>query len=77
MQAGRPNERATAEGRGQRRGVARGVARPGGKAGAQGRGHARTGLDCPPYLCTAGLRRRQDGGSRPRSGSELRGKRRD
>lgn len=25
-----------------------------------------------PYLCTAGLRRRRDGGSRPRSGSELR-----
>lgn len=54
--------------------VARGVAWLAQEAGSRGAGSRGVGACClPPYLCTAGLRRRQDGESRPPSGSELRG----
>lgn len=49
---------------------------PGGGASLGAGPGGRGGAKLPPYLCTAGLRRMRDGGSRPRWGSELRGRRR-
>lgn len=62
-------------GGGAKAGCYQGAWPDGKEGGTEGRGHAREWAGLPAYLCTAGLRRRRDGGSRLPSGSELRGRR--